>query len=76
MGEELVTLRAIAFGTFFVLGACATEVRESQCSCELARSEAGLEEVAIAHREETYKKRPILDKIFDAIGGVLGLLGF
>jgi hypothetical protein len=51
---------------------CATEIRRSHCSCELV---SGPESCRIEHEEQEFKKRPMLDKLGDALGSLLGLVG-
>jgi len=62
---------AFLIAAWLALG-CATSVHRSHCSCEIV---AGPESCRIEHEEHEFKKRPILDKVLEAVGSLFGLIG-
>lgn len=48
---------------------CATEIHRGHCSCEIVK---GPESCRIEHEEHDFKKRPVLQKVFDGLGALVG----
>ena len=55
-----------------LLVGCATQVHRSHCTCTVNTPDGSVQMEQETHE---FKKRPILDRVVEAIGGLFGLIG-